>query len=153
MKTCVISDCTAESARRQRGLVAVELAITLPLVILIMFATAELGRAFYQYTTLAKAVEAGARYYASAVNDLTIVETDKIPTTKNLVVSASPDGTGAAVLPLFSKNDVEVGPVLDDHVRVSAKYDFKPIIGKLPIINKVIGEGLKLTVTHSMRVL
>ena len=65
MKTFVISGRTPRPDGRQRGLVVVELAITLPLIILIMFATAELGRAFYQHATLTKAVEAGTRYYAS----------------------------------------------------------------------------------------
>ena len=152
MRTFVISDHTPESADRQRGLVVVELAITLPLIILIMFAVAELGRAFYQYATLTKAVEAGTRYYASAVNDLTIT-TDKIATTENLIVYASPDGSGAAVLPGFNPGNVTVDPVLDDHVYINAEYDFNPIIGKLPIINRVVGEGLKMTVAHTMRVL
>ena len=152
MNISVLSNHTPGIPGRQRGLVVVELAITLPLIILIMFATAEIGRAFFQYTTLTKAVEAGTRYYASAVNDLTIT-TDKVSTTKNLIVSASPDGGGDDVLPGFGTGDVTVDAVFNDHVRISATYDFVPIIGKLPIINKVIGDGLTMTVGHSMRIL
>ena len=151
MKTFLLSERTSESAGRQRGLVVVELAIILPLIILIMFATAELGRAFYQYTTLTKAIEAGTRYYASAVNDLTIT-TDKVLTTKNLIATASPDGSGAAVLPGFSTSDVTVDAVFNDHVRVSAIYDFVPMLGaKLPIYGEIA--SFTMTVGHSLRTL
>ena len=152
MKTFLLSERTPESAGRQRGLVVVELAILLPLIILIMFATAELGRAFYQYTTLTKAVQAGTRYYASAVNDLTIT-TDKELTTRNLIATASPDGSGAAVLPGFGIGDVTVDAVFNDHVRVSATYNFDTIIGNLPIINRVVGDGLAMTAAQSLRIL
>ena len=149
MKTFVISGCTPRSDGRQRGLVVVELAITLPLIILIMFATAELGRAFYQYATLTKAVEAGTRYYASNPNPIT-----EKGTIQKLVVYADPDGSsGDEVLPGFVPGNVTVDDVFNDHVRVSASYKFIPIIGKLPIINKVIGDELTLTATHSMRAL
>ena len=152
MKTLVISGRTSGSAGQQRGLVVVELAITLPLIVMIMFATAELGRAFYQYSTLTKAVEAGTRYYASALNDLTIVEANKIPTTKNLVAFASPDGSGASVIPGFNTGNVTVDAVLDDHVRVSAVYDFAPMLGaSLPIIGTMA--SFTMTASHSMRAL
>ena len=58
MNTFLTSGYTRKPSRLQCGLVVVELAITLPLVLLIMLATAEFGRAIYQYTTLTKAVEA-----------------------------------------------------------------------------------------------
>ena len=142
---------------RQRGLVVVELAITLPLIVLIMFATAELGRALYQYSTLTKAVESGARYYASAVNDPFVVG-DPISITKNLIIFASPDGGGARVLPGFGdENGVVTDPTFDavtEHITVSATYKFEPIIGKLPIIGKkVLGDGFTMTVSQTMRAL
>jgi len=146
MSTLALSHLPHTLVRHQRGLVVVELAIVLPLLVLIMFATAELGRALYQYTTLTKAVESGARYYAS---DPGISE----DTIKNLVVFASPTETDKPVLPDFGKGAVFVEDPENGHITVSADYNFDPIIGKLPIINKVLGSDLTMTATQTMRAL
>ena len=147
---------TLKSPGRQRGLVAVELAIITPVILMIMLATAEIGRALFQYTTLTKAVEAGTRYYASAIND-TEDTSDKKDTTRNLVVFASPLAGAPSVLPSFTfANVIEVdegpsGSIPADHVRVTANYTFTPIIGQIPIFGTII--GFPLTASHTMRVL
>src|ERR1051325_11191414 len=51
--------------RSERGTQLVELAIVLPVFILMFAAVAEFGRFFYTYTTLAKATRVGARYLMS----------------------------------------------------------------------------------------
>ena len=55
-------------ARREKGGATVELAIVFPILLLFFVATAELGRLFYTYTTLAKATKTGARYMSTAPN-------------------------------------------------------------------------------------
>jgi len=142
----------------QRGLVVIELAITLPLVLLIMLATAEFGRAFYQYTTLSKAVETGTRYYASTALDNTIPVATKVSTIENLVVFGSPAAGGTSILPGFNNSNVTeissvgpVGTVPADHVRVTADYTFVPIIGRLPIFGTV--SNFTMTASQTMRVL
>ena len=54
--------------RREKGGSTVELAIVFPILLLFFVATAELGRLFYTYTTLAKATKTGARYMSTAAN-------------------------------------------------------------------------------------
>ena len=49
-------------ARDERGTQLVELAIVLPIMILLFGAVAEFGRFFYTYATLAKAARGAARY-------------------------------------------------------------------------------------------
>jgi Flp pilus assembly protein TadG len=49
-------------AREERGTQLVELAIVLPVLLVMFGAVAEFGRFFYTYQTLAKATRAGARY-------------------------------------------------------------------------------------------
>lgn len=134
----------------QHGLVSVELAITLPLIILIMLATAEFGRAFYQYTTLTKAVEAGTRYYASTVLDTTIPDATKETTTENLVVFGSPQSGGDRVLPDFGGGNggVAVPVLVLDHVIVSAQYNFVPLIAGIPIFGSA---AVTMTATNTMR--
>jgi Flp pilus assembly protein TadG len=55
-------------ARREKGNATVELAIVFPILLLLFVGTAELGRLFYTYTTLAKATKTGARYLSTAPN-------------------------------------------------------------------------------------
>jgi Flp pilus assembly protein TadG len=52
--------------RKSSGVAMVELAIILPLLLMLLFGIIELGRALYQQNTLYKAVESGARYLARA---------------------------------------------------------------------------------------
>ena len=52
----------AKTVKRQKGVAALELAIAVPVLLLLLLASAELGRAFYQYNTLTKSVRDGARY-------------------------------------------------------------------------------------------
>lgn len=60
-------------ARREKGSATVELAIVFPILLLFFVATAELGRLFYTYTTLAKATKTGARFLS---NTRQLVSTD-----------------------------------------------------------------------------
>lgn len=46
----------------QRGVEAIEFALILPLLLVLTFATTELGRALYEYAQVAKSVREGARY-------------------------------------------------------------------------------------------
>lgn len=48
--------------KQQSGVAAVEMALLLPLLLLLAFGITEFGRAIYQYNTLAKAVRDGARH-------------------------------------------------------------------------------------------
>lgn len=53
-------------SRRENGNATVELAIVFPVLLLLFVGTAELGRLFYTYTTLAKATKTGARFLSNA---------------------------------------------------------------------------------------
>ena len=142
MNARVMTGRTCKSAGRQGGLVAVELAITLPLILLVMLAAAEFGRAIYQYTTLTKAVETGTRFYAS---DQTIL----VSTINNLVATGSPDGSDAALLP----GGITVTEVVvdGDHIRVSAVYNFTPLIAGIPIFGSAA--TITMNASNSMRAL
>jgi Flp pilus assembly protein TadG len=79
--------------RDDRGVQLVELAIVLPIFILLFAATAEFGRYFYEYTTLAKSARVGARYLATAC-----VNTNENTNAKNIVVFGNAAGTGTPIL-------------------------------------------------------
>ena len=148
---------------RQRGLAAVEAAIVLPVLLLLLLATGELGRAFYQYNTLTKAVRDGARYVSEKATDgLTGLIADPIDTaaltaTKNLVVYGNPAGTGDALLEGLAIADVTVTAVDSTHVQVRATYAYRPIFASgLPDFgfgSGPVGTNFNFQATTTMRAL
>lgn len=54
---------------KQEGVAAIEFAILVPLMMLMVFGITEFGRAFYQYNTLTKSVRDGVRYLSTQAPD------------------------------------------------------------------------------------
>lgn len=136
--------------RDERGTQLVELAIVLPILILLFAATAEFGRYFYEYTTLAKAARAGTRYLATAA-----VNANEDGKAKNLVVYGNEAGTGAPLIQGLTTGNVVITreggvPALPQTVTVEI-YSFKhqPIfdLGKL---TKVTSLSLNVDVKPSV---
>ena len=114
----------------ERGVQLVEAAIVLPIFLLLFGATAEFGRFFYEYTTLAKACRVGARYLVTAQ-----VKSSEDTIAKNIVVYGNPTGTGSPILPgLDPTTNVVITrqggvPALPETVTVSVVgYKHQPII-------------------------
>ena len=90
--------------RDERGTQLVELAIVLPLVLVLFGAIAEFGRFFYAYTTLSKATRAGARYLVSQP----VGTMDS--TARNIVIYGNTAGTGTPVVEGLSAANVQIIP-------------------------------------------
>jgi len=120
----------------QRGLATVEFVITLPLLLLVFLATAEVGRMLSQYDTLTKAVRDGARYLAAnslAGSTSTVSISGQVQAqTQNLVVTGNINGTGSPVLPGLAVGNVTVSDAGNGYVSVAASYTFQPIFATLP---------------------
>jgi Flp pilus assembly protein TadG len=104
--------------RDDSGIQLVELAIVMPVFLLLFGATAEFGRFFYEYTTVAKAARVGTRYLTSAA-----VNTAQDTIAKNLVVYGNAAGTGSPVLSGLTTGNVVItrqggDPVLPQTVKV-----------------------------------
>ena len=93
-------------ARDERGVQLAELAIVIPIMLIMFAATAEFGRYFYEYTTLSKAARVGTRYLVTAK-----IDDFERGRAKNLVVFGNVNGTGDPLI-----EDLEV-----DHVIITAK--------------------------------
>jgi Flp pilus assembly protein TadG len=121
-------------AREERGTQLVELAIVLPIFLMMFGAAAEFGRYFYEYTTLDKAVRAGSRYLITAA-----VNSAEDTKAKNIVVYGNPAGTGTPVVKGLTPAHVVItrtggAPVLPETVKVQiTDYKYQPIfdLGKL----------------------
>jgi len=87
----------------ERGLQLVEAAIVVPIFLVLFGATAEFGRYFYEYTTLAKAARAGSRYLTTAP-----VQALEDTAAKNIVVYGNAAGTGTPILPGLTPTHVVI---------------------------------------------
>jgi Flp pilus assembly protein TadG len=120
--------------RDEGGLQLVEVAIVIPIFLMLFGATAEFGRYFYEYTTLAKAARVGSRYLATAP-----VTGPEDTAGKNMVVYGNPTGTGSPILADLTTSNVVITrqggvPVLPETVTVQiVNYKHAPIfdLGKL----------------------
>ena len=73
--------------RDEHGVQLIELAIVIPIMLLLFAAVAEFGRYFYEYTTLAKSARLGARYLVS-----------KSITSRGLIFTLTPMGSRIVTL-------------------------------------------------------
>lgn len=96
---------TTRHDRTERGAQLVELAIVLPVFLLLIAAIAEFGSYFYTYMTLTKATRVAARHLSS--QPYTDEEKTKA---KNLAVCGSTTAcaSGSAVLKNFSTSNISV---------------------------------------------
>lgn len=139
--------CPQSAGNRQKGLALVEFVIVMPLVALLLFATAEIGRAMYEYNTLTKSVRDGARYLAErAVGTsgvLVLSPVDEL-VAKNLVVYGNPGGEGDPLLEGLGIEDVSAAVEGERYVRVDAAYAFQPALSPLPDFGYGDGEGIAI---------
>ena len=136
--------------RDERGVQLVELAIVLPIFILLFGATAEFGRYFYEYTTLAKSARVGARYLATAA-----VNGTEDTTAKNIVVYGNSAGTGSPILSGLSTTNVSITrsggvPVLPQTVTVQITgFKHQPVFD-LGLITKTPTLSMNIDVKPSV---
>lgn len=88
----------------QRGVAAVELAIVLPILLILAFGVSEYGRAVHQYNTLAKNVRDAARYLSQRAPG----DRNAIDAAVNLAVYGQPGNDGNPLLPGLKPDMVRV---------------------------------------------
>lgn len=127
-----------KNSRKQRGLAAVEATLVLPLILLLMLAIGEFGRALYQNATLTQALRGGAlaldRMGSYVDNPQT--RSDKENIIRNIIVYGNSQGTGSPVLPGLSKNDVIFSNILEIpadsgnyYSQINVSYSWQPVFG------------------------
>ena len=123
--------------RRQRGLAMVEFAISVPVLLLLLYVTVETSRFIVQYSILNDAVRDAARYVAGAALQGTtglIVQgapwTALVGQGQNLAVFGNIAGTGTPILPSLSVNEITVtADLVNNNITVEAAYPYQGIFG------------------------
>jgi Flp pilus assembly protein TadG len=127
----------------QTGLAAVEFTVALPLLLFLLLAVSEFGRAFLQYTTLTHAVRDGVRLAASQAmlgqSGSVSLDAALVTSVRNLVVYGNTAGTGTALLPGFVPANVTVSDLGGGNIAVMAAYRYQPMIGTA--IPKLVSSG------------
>lgn len=82
-------------ARTQRGVAAVEFGLLITLLVTLVLAASEFGRAMVQYDTVVKGARSASRYLSQGVAGDTVA----IAAAKNLVVYGSTTSTGTQLVP------------------------------------------------------
>ena len=114
--------------REERGVQLAELAIILPLLLVMFAAIAEFGHFFYTYATLAKATRAGARYIAA--KPMTNTERGN---TRALVVYGNTSGDGDALVGGLETSNIQItsapaGAALPQTVTVEIdSFNYQPL--------------------------
>ena len=137
---------------RHTGIATVEFAIVLPLLVLMLLAVTEIGRAMIRYNALTKATQEGARYAAAyallgstgAVN----VDAQLLTEVRNVVVYGNKAGLGGTVLAGLQPAQVNVVDLGGDQVRVDVSYPYQPLLG--PVLPNV-GLGSSIATSFVMQ--
>lgn len=125
---------------KARGAALVELALVLPVVLMMVFGITELGRALFQLNSLAKAADGGARYLSRSWDVLdencqpTSAWSAAAAATANYVAFGNAGGQGQPLLPGLSAAGVTVtarygevvgseGPACIIEIEASAPFD------------------------------
>ena len=142
--------------RDERGVQLAELAIVLPIMLMMFAAVAEFGLYFYQYSTAAKAARLGARYICSKSLD---GRSNWEANAKNLVVYGNTAGTGSPVLYGLTPSNVDIkyeggtylnGTGVPEKVTITIiDYQHQPIfdLGKLTKSSFSLAVDIKPSVT------
>lgn len=141
-------------ARDESGLQLVELTIVIPIFVILFAATAEFGRYFYEYVTLAKAARVGSRYLATVP-----VTSAEDAAAKNIIVYGNPSGTGSPILTDLATSHVVITrqggvPVLPETVKVEITgYKHQPIFDLGALVNKSFSMNVDVKPSVTMRYL
>lgn len=123
----------------QRGLAMIEFLLVAPIILLLMVATAELGRGFLFYNALTKSVRDSARYAAEVATTaggttgVISINAAQQTAVKNLTVYGQTTNGSSAILPGLTPANVTVSGSTTGVVDVTATYNYQSIYSRIPM--------------------
>ncbi|MDO6460719.1 pilus assembly protein [Granulosicoccaceae sp. 1_MG-2023] len=131
--------------RTEGGFAVLEFAAMLPFMFLMIVIVAEVARAFYDYTTLHKITQTGARYASEHIlNSLQLpdLSSELQADVARLVVTGSlkDDPEEPALLEGLSTDDVTVSSRVlgfyEPHVEVHVSWQFRPLFSDFSLLSE-----------------
>lgn len=123
--------------RRHGGMALTEFAFVAPILLILLFGVSEVGRMFYQYSTLYKGVRDAAKYVSeNAIQGTTgtmyattdAMWTQIVQTAQNLAVYGNPGGGTQPALPGLTTANVQVQQVSSTSISVDIQnYQYHPM--------------------------
>jgi Flp pilus assembly protein TadG len=138
MKMRNAGDALRQRGRRwlnDSGAAAVEFALVLPVILLILFGTIEFGRAWNVRQTLTDAAREGAR--VAAVNNGLVTPAATLADSVKKVVTGSAQRAGLDLLQL-TIDPVGVGQAAGTPVRINVAYGYKPLFGSWVLTDEML---------------
>lgn len=143
-------------ARQERGTQLVELALVLPIMLMLFASIAEFGNFFYTYTTLDKATRGGARYLVSKPFNAT-----NQTSAASLVVYGNPNAgcSGTPILNGLSCSNVSITGLggssgYPDRVSVQiVNYQYQPLFDLGRLTNRAISLNVNVSPSTTMHYL
>jgi Flp pilus assembly protein TadG len=140
--------------RQEAGVQLAEIAIALPILLVLFAAVAEFGRFFYTDLTLGKATRAGARYLST--KQLTV---DEINNAKSMVICGDPSVNSVCDNPVvtgLTPAMIKVTPTsgIPNTITVEIEnYQFEPIFDLGALANNDLSLRVNITPATTMKYL
>ncbi|MBS0417239.1 MAG: pilus assembly protein [Proteobacteria bacterium] len=129
--------------RSQRGTAMAEFVIGAPILLLLLYAVVELGRALVQFSLLTDATRDAGRFLASkalqGTTGVVNVSGADSGSARNLVVFGNPGGTGTPLLPGLNVGQVTISSDASNNVAISVNYPYQSLFGGS--IPRFVGSG------------
>ncbi|HZI18783.1 MAG TPA: TadE family protein [Pyrinomonadaceae bacterium] len=142
-------------ARGEEGTQLVELAIVLPILLVLFGAVAEFGRFFYTYETLTKATRSAARYLSTEANGAA-----SDAAARNLAVYGNTSGTGRPLVTGLGASHVEItreggSPSLPERVTVRIEgFVYQPLFDLGGLVgSKAVSLNVEVRPSTTMRLI
>ena len=152
---------TLTGPRSMRGVALVEFAVSVPLLLLLLFGGVEFTHFLMSYSILNDAVRDSARYVAAQAlagqSGVVVLDSTLTAAGQNLVVYGNVGGTGARLLPALTTGQVTVSAdVANSNVNVSVAYPYQALFaGTLPTFGfgTALSTALTLNISTTMKAL
>jgi Flp pilus assembly protein TadG len=143
------------------GLALVEFAVSVPLLLLLLFGGVEFTHFIMSYSILNDAVRDSARYIAgnalAGQSGVVALNSTLIAAGQNLVVYGNVGGTGTSLLPALTTGQVTItADVANNNINVSAAYPYQALFaGTLPTFGfgNPLSTALTLNISTTMKAL
>jgi Flp pilus assembly protein TadG len=135
----------------ERGTAMIEMAITLPLLLLVAVGIFEFGRAFQTWQVLTNAAREGARIASLT----TMTQANVESRVRQYMTDGKLDKAGSATVTVNNNSTVSIGTANVSASQVTVVYPFEFTVlnpvAKLVVSNSTVGSALQMTAAASMR--